>query len=90
MLKRNGQVASRDDQLNSIRFRAEVVSKQIYLMQYGLMAERHWREFRPKMVRFHPSPKTCSKPHPTPRATGNLLGASVTRSEGPCEGAARS
>jgi len=27
------------------------VSKQIYLTQYGLMAERHWREFRPKMVR---------------------------------------
>ncbi len=24
---------------------------QIYLTQYGLMAERHWREFRPKMVR---------------------------------------
>ena len=29
----------------------EAVSKQIYLTQYGLMAERHWREFRPKMVR---------------------------------------
>ena len=27
------------------------VSKQIYLTQYGLMAESHWREFRPKMVR---------------------------------------
>src|SRR6266487_6021770 len=26
------------------------VSQQIYLTQYGLMAERHWREFRPKMV----------------------------------------
>ena len=24
---------------------------QIYLTQYGLMAERHWREFRPAMVR---------------------------------------
>ena len=23
----------------------------IYLTQYGLMAERHWREFRPAMVR---------------------------------------
>ena len=22
-----------------------------YLTQYGLMAEKHWREFRPKMVR---------------------------------------
>jgi len=22
-----------------------------HLTQYGLMAERHWREFRPKMVR---------------------------------------
>ena len=28
-----------------------VMSKQIYLTQYGLMAERHWREFRPNMVR---------------------------------------
>jgi hypothetical protein len=27
-----------------------VVNEQIYLTQYGLMAERHWREFRPKMV----------------------------------------
>ncbi|MFZ0918399.1 MAG: hypothetical protein WAN04_16025 [Candidatus Udaeobacter sp.] len=27
------------------------MSKQIYLTQYGLMAERHWREFRPNMVR---------------------------------------
>ena len=26
------------------------VSKQIYLSQYGLIAERHWQEFRPKMV----------------------------------------
>jgi hypothetical protein len=23
----------------------------LYLTQYGLMAEKHWREFRPKMVR---------------------------------------
>jgi hypothetical protein len=29
----------------------ELMSQQIYLTQYGLMAERHWREFRPKMVR---------------------------------------
>ena len=28
-----------------------VVSKEIYLTQYGIMADRHWREFRPKMVR---------------------------------------
>lgn len=27
------------------------MSQQIYLTQYGLMAERHWREFRPAMVR---------------------------------------
>jgi hypothetical protein len=27
------------------------MSEKIYLTQYGLMAERHWREFRPKMVR---------------------------------------
>lgn len=29
----------------------EPVNNQIYLTQYGLMAERHWREFRPNMVR---------------------------------------
>jgi hypothetical protein len=27
------------------------MSEKIYLTQYGLMAERHWREFLPKMVR---------------------------------------
>ena len=27
-----------------------VVSEKIYLTQYGLMAERHWREFRPRMI----------------------------------------
>jgi hypothetical protein len=27
------------------------VSEKNYLTQYGLMAERHWREFLPKMVR---------------------------------------
>ena len=26
------------------------MNQQIYLTQYGLMAERHWREFRPAMV----------------------------------------
>jgi hypothetical protein len=26
------------------------MSEKIYLTQYGLIAERHWREFRPKMV----------------------------------------
>jgi hypothetical protein len=29
----------------------ELVGEKIYLTQYGLMAEGHWREFRPKMVR---------------------------------------
>jgi hypothetical protein len=29
----------------------ELMSEKIHLTQYGLMAERHWREFRPKMVR---------------------------------------
>ena len=24
------------------------MAKEIYLTQYGLMAERHWREFRPE------------------------------------------
>jgi hypothetical protein len=27
------------------------MSEKNYLTQYGLMAQRHWREFRPKMVR---------------------------------------
>ncbi|MBA3831705.1 MAG: hypothetical protein H0X34_07400 [Chthoniobacterales bacterium] len=27
------------------------MAEQIYLTQYGLMAERHWREFLPAMVR---------------------------------------
>ena len=27
------------------------MAEEIYLTQYGLMAERHWREFQPKMVR---------------------------------------
>ncbi len=27
------------------------MNQPIYLTQYGLMAERHWREFRPRMVR---------------------------------------
>lgn len=27
------------------------MAAKIYLTQYGLMAERHWREFRPAMVR---------------------------------------
>ena len=26
------------------------MTSQIHLTQYGLMAERHWREFRPAMV----------------------------------------
>ncbi len=26
------------------------MAEEICLMQYGLLAERHWREFRPKMV----------------------------------------
>lgn len=27
------------------------MAEEVYLTQYGLMAERHWREFRPAMVR---------------------------------------
>ena len=27
------------------------MSPPVYLTQFGLMAERHWREFRPMMVR---------------------------------------
>ena len=27
------------------------MSQSFYLTQYGLLAEKHWREFRPKMVR---------------------------------------
>jgi cell division FtsZ-interacting protein ZapD len=29
----------------------DLMSQSFYLTQYGLMAEKHWREFRPKMVR---------------------------------------
>ena len=28
-----------------------LMNQSSYLTQYGLMAEKHWREFRPKMVR---------------------------------------
>jgi len=34
---------------------------EIYLTQYGLMAERHWREFRPKMVRELETKRTLMK-----------------------------
>ena len=27
------------------------MSQSFYLTQYGLLAEKHWREFRPRMVR---------------------------------------
>lgn len=27
------------------------MSEKIHLTQHGLMVERHWREFRPKLVR---------------------------------------
>jgi hypothetical protein len=47
MLKYNAKVATRDDQLSLFDFER---SKEIYLTQYGLMAEGHWRKFRPKMV----------------------------------------
>ena len=30
---------------------SDLVNQPIYLTQYGLMAEHHWREFRPAMVR---------------------------------------
>lgn len=30
---------------------SDLVNQAIYLTQYGLMAERHWRQFRPRMVR---------------------------------------
>ena len=43
---------SRDATINLVySISHAAVTKQIYLTQYGLMAERHWREFRPKMVR---------------------------------------
>jgi len=52
MLKRNGQVASRDDQLSLFDFARRGGSKEIYLTQYGTMADRHWREFRPEDDRW--------------------------------------
>lgn len=43
---------SRQKTTNSISLiLPELVNEKIHLTQYGLMAERHWREFRPKMVR---------------------------------------
>ena len=54
MLRRNGKVASPESfrgQLSLFDFARRGGSKQMYLTQYGLMAERHWREFRPQMVR---------------------------------------
>jgi hypothetical protein len=37
------------------------VSQQIHLTQYGLMAERHWREFRPRMVKEMEAKGTLQK-----------------------------
>ena len=43
---------SRQKTTNSISLiLPEPVSEKIHLTQYGIMAERHWREFRPRMVR---------------------------------------
>jgi hypothetical protein len=43
---------SRQKTTNSISLISfDLMSQPIHLTQYGLMAERHWREFRPKMVR---------------------------------------
>jgi len=37
--------------LNSSYLRREEQLMKTTLTQYGLMAEKHWRQFRPKMVR---------------------------------------
>ncbi|MDQ3622325.1 MAG: TnpV protein [Verrucomicrobiota bacterium] len=50
MLKRNGKVAARDEQLSLFDF-AGSNEEAICLTQYGLMAKRHWQEFRPTMYR---------------------------------------
>ncbi len=43
---------SRVATINSVFLTLEAqMAEEICLMQYGLMAERHWREFRSKMVR---------------------------------------
>jgi hypothetical protein len=50
MLKRNER--SRLATINSAFLTLEgPMAKEIYLTQYGLMAKRHWRKFRPNMVR---------------------------------------
>jgi hypothetical protein len=50
MLKRNGKVATSDDQLSLFDF-ARSRETEDYLTLYGLMAERDCREFRPRLVR---------------------------------------
>ena len=50
MLKRNGKVATATTN-STFLISSDLVSDPIQLTQYGLMAERHWREFLPKMVR---------------------------------------
>lgn len=48
----NETEGSRIATINSVySILSRAVNEKIYLTQYGLMAERHWREFRPKMVR---------------------------------------
>lgn len=40
--KRNGKVATSDDQISLFHF-SDLVKWPICLTQYGLMVERHWR-----------------------------------------------
>jgi hypothetical protein len=50
MLKRNGNVATRDDQLSLFDFGRPNGQRNLS-HRMRLMAERHWRKFRPNMVR---------------------------------------
>lgn len=50
MLKRNGKIAARDDQLSLFDF-GSFNGQRDLPDTIGPMAARHWREFRPKMVR---------------------------------------
>ena len=50
MLKLNEKVPPTTTNSTSWTFPG-LMSQQSYLTQYGLMAEKHWREFCPRMVR---------------------------------------
>ena len=68
MLKRSGKVAiAKINSASSISF--GLMSDQIYLTQYGLMAERHWRVFR---TPINGAIACFARPHPSPKRIGEV------------------